>query len=107
MNEQVCEVIITAPDAEWLSRFTTRLISDRLCAAVHMTPIRTVYRWRGDLYDTTETRAALHTQSSLVPKIIEQTNREHPYEVPCIAVFPMVGGSPAYLEWVTQETSTP
>jgi periplasmic divalent cation tolerance protein len=104
MTEQVCEVIITAPDPEWLHRFTTQLVADRLCAAVHMVPIQTAYRWHGRLHDKIETRAALHTRSDLVPAIVERTNREHPYEVPCIAVFPMVGGSRAYLEWIAQET---
>jgi periplasmic divalent cation tolerance protein len=107
MTEQVCEVIITAPDAEWLSQFATQLVADRLCAAVHMVPIRTVYRWHGHLYDKAETRAALHTRSSHVPAIVERTNREHPYEVPCIAVFPMADGSRAYLEWIAQETEKP
>lgn len=107
MTEQVCEVIITAPDFEWLSRFTTQLVADRLCAAVHLVPIQTVYRWRGQLHDKTETRAALHTRSTLVPAIVERTSREHPYEVPCIAVFPMVNGSRAYLEWIAQETDQP
>lgn len=101
---EVCEVIITAPDAEWLSRFSTQLVEDRLCAAAHMLPIRTVYRWRGRLHDTTESRAALHTRSSLVPTIVARTNREHPYEVPCIAALPIIGGSSAYTEWILQET---
>lgn len=102
---EVCEVIITAPDAEWLSRFSTQLVEDRLCAAAHMLPIRTVYRWQGRVHDTTETRVALHTRMSLVPRIVDRTNREHPYDLPCVAALPIVGGSAAYAEWILQETT--
>lgn len=105
MSEEVCEVIITAPDAEWLSEFTRRLVDDRLAAAGHnITPIRSIYRWQGEIFDKQEARVALHTRRSLVPQIIERTNREHPYEVPCVAAMTF-DGNPAYVQWVLDETS--
>ena len=33
--DEVCEVIITAPDPDWLVEFTRRLVTDRLCASGH------------------------------------------------------------------------
>ncbi len=43
--DEVCEVIITAPDPDWLVEFTRRLVIDRLCASGHnFQPIRTIYR---------------------------------------------------------------
>jgi uncharacterized protein involved in tolerance to divalent cations len=46
--DEVCEVIITAPDPDWLVEFTRRLVIDRLCASGHnFQPIRTIYRWHG------------------------------------------------------------
>ena len=39
--DEVCEVIITAPDPDWLVEFTRRLVTDRLCASGHNSqPIR-------------------------------------------------------------------
>jgi periplasmic divalent cation tolerance protein len=29
----------------------------------------------------------------------------HPYEVPNVTALPIVGGNPAYLAWVTAETT--
>jgi uncharacterized protein involved in tolerance to divalent cations len=59
---EVCEVVITAPDAEWLAGFTRRLVEDRLCASGHnIASIRSIYRWRGQIYDKSEARVALHT----------------------------------------------
>lgn len=107
MNE-VCEVIITAPDPDWLVEFTRKLIQERLCAAGHnFAPIRTIYRWQGQVYDKTEGRVALRTRRGLLPHIIERTRQEHPYEAPSVVAVPIVGGSPAYIEWILAETKEP
>jgi periplasmic divalent cation tolerance protein len=106
-GDEVCEVIITAPSADWLAAFTRRLVTGRLAAAGHLTgEIRSIYRWRGQIHDAQEWRLALHTRRSLLPAIIECTNREHPYEVPCVAAMTFVG-SPAYAQWVLDETDAP
>src|SRR4051794_36405342 len=101
MTEDVCEVVITAPDADWLAAFTRRLVDDRLCAAGHnISDVRSIYRWQGAVYDEREARVALHTRLSLVPAIIERTKQEHPYEVPCVVTWPITNGNPAYLDWI-------
>jgi uncharacterized protein involved in tolerance to divalent cations len=67
--DDVCEVIITAHDPDWLVEFTRRLVTDRLCASGHnFAPIRTIYRWHGQVHDTTEGRVALRTRRSLLPQ---------------------------------------
>ncbi|GAA3271354.1 divalent-cation tolerance protein CutA [Dactylosporangium vinaceum] len=105
MHPEVSEVVITAPDAEWLADFTRQLVEDRLCSSGHcVESIRSIYKWRGDIYDKTEARVMLHTRTSLVPHIIDRTNREHPYEVPCVVATPIVSGNPAYLQWILDET---
>ena len=73
-------------------------------AAGHHQPIRSVYTWRGAVYDRTETRIALHTRESLVPAIIEETNRQHPYEVPCVVALPFIAADPAYADWIREST---
>src|SRR4051812_20651598 len=102
--DEVCEVVITAPDEGWLLAFTRQLVDEGLCASGHHIPIRSVYRWRGDIYDRPETRVALHTRRSLVHRIVERTEREHPYEVSCVVATTVVDGNPAYLQWVLAET---
>ena len=102
-----CEVIITAPDADWLADFTRALVDDRLAACGHnITPIRSIYRWRGQVHDDTEARVALHTRAELVPAIIERTNRVHPYDVPCVISLPIVAGNPDYTQWIHDETAS-
>lgn len=102
----VVEVVITAADADWLAEFTRRLVGDRLAACgQQVTAIRSIYRWNGEVHDEPEARVALHTRASLVDRIVERANAEHPYDVPCVLALPVAGGNPAYLEWVFQETA--
>src|SRR4051794_15896726 len=105
--EEVCEVVITAPDPEWLATYTRKLVDDRLAAGGHViTDIRAIYRWQGEIHDKPEARVVLYTRRRLLPAIIERTNREHPYDVPHVTAMPL-DGSPAYVQWVLDETSTP
>ncbi|RVX45457.1 periplasmic divalent cation tolerance protein [Nonomuraea polychroma] len=105
---EACEVIITAPDPTWLADLTRRLVEDRLCACGHNIPeIRSIYRWKGKIEETSEARVALHTRASLVPAIIERVKAEHPYEVPCVIATPIAEGNPDYLRWIEDETRTP
>ncbi|GAA4603180.1 periplasmic divalent cation tolerance protein [Actinoplanes octamycinicus] len=106
MTETVCEVVITASDAEWLAAFTRRLVERRLVACGHtITAIRSIYRWQGAVEDEAEARVALHTRLSLVDEIVAVAEREHPYDVPCVLAMPVAGGNPRYLRWVLDETA--
>ena len=106
MAADICEVVITAADADWLAGFTRRLVEDRLAACGHqVAAIRSVYRWDGAVQDDPEARVALHTRTALVDAIVARANAEHPYDVPCVIALPVVAANPAYAEWVLAETS--
>jgi periplasmic divalent cation tolerance protein len=108
MTDDLCEVIITAPDAEWLSELTRNLVDDRLAASGHnISPIRSIYRWQGEIRDHTEGRVALHTRRSLVTEIVAKINREHPYQVPGVIALPILDGNPDYLRWIRDVTRAP
>ena len=103
--EECCEVVITAGDAGWLAGFTRTLVEKRLAACGHLVdPVRSVYRWQGEVHDEPEARVALHTRRSLVPAIVARTTELHPYDVPCVLALPVTGGNPEYLAWVLAET---
>ena len=105
MDEECCEVVVTAPDAEWLAGFTRTLVEERLAACGHViAPIRSVYRWEGAVNDETEARVALHTRRSLVPAVVRRTQELHPYDIPCVIALSLTGGSPDYLRWIVDET---
>ena len=103
--EGLCEVVITAPDAEWLLAFTRALVADRLAASAHnLAEVRTVYRWDGDVHDATEARCMIRTRRALVDAIIERARLEHPYLVPSVVALPIVAANPDYAAWIITET---
>lgn len=102
---EVCSVVITAPDPDWLVEFAHHLVSERLCAGSHITvPIRSVYRWQGQVHDAAEAHVTLHTRAEHVSEIVARAEQQHPYEVPCVISSPIMGGSPAYLTWIIEQT---
>jgi periplasmic divalent cation tolerance protein len=106
MGSDICEVVITADDADWLAGFTERLVADHLAACGQIIPaIRSIYRWRGAIHDDAEVRVALHTRTDLVPAIVQRANDEHPYAVPCVIALPVRDGNSAYRQWVEDETT--
>ena len=106
-SHEFCEVVITAADADWLAGFTRTLVEERLAACGQLVErIRSLYRWEGAVHDEVEARVALHTRRSLVDAIVARAGELHPYDVPCVLALPLVGGDPAYLEWLAAETAT-
>lgn len=104
-DDDIVEVIITAPDEDWLLDFTRQLVEKHLAAGGHHSPIRSIYTWGGATHDEDETRVALHTRASHVQAIIEVTNAAHPYEVPCVVSLPITNANPAYQAWVLDATN--
>jgi periplasmic divalent cation tolerance protein len=102
---ELCEVVITAPDPDWLYAFARELVKDGLAASAHnFTPVRSIYRWRGQVHERAEGRVSLHTSRNRIADIVARAQREHPYEVPGVSARPIIGGNPDYLAWMAAET---
>ena len=104
--DDVVEVVITAPRGQWLPDFTRDLVRNGVAACGHHCDIRAVYSWQAQVQDEPETRVALHTTAARVPDIEERLRAQHPYDVPCLLVLPVLGGSADYLEWVRRSSGT-
>lgn len=100
----ICAVLITAPDVDWLTSYVRSLVADRLCAVGHVSPIRSIYRWEGEIHDTGEALATLRTVPDRVPEIIARTQREHPYKVPSIVTMPINDTTPNYRAWIIEQS---
>ena len=107
MNE-LCEVVITAPDPDWLYAFARALVNDGLAASAHnFSPVRSVYTWQGQIHERTEGRVSLHTSRARVADIVARAKSEHPYEVPGVSARPIIDGNPDYLAWIAEVTNAP
>jgi periplasmic divalent cation tolerance protein len=96
-------VTIAAPDSECARRLARLLVEEKLAACVQLVdPIRSVYRWHGEVQDEAEVLLLAKSSQDRVPRIDELLRREHPYELPELAAVPIVAGSPAYLRWIEE-----
>jgi periplasmic divalent cation tolerance protein len=62
-----------------------------LAASAHnFTPVRSIYRWQGQVYERAEGRVSLHTSREPVAEIVTRAQREHPYEVAGVSTRPII-----------------
>ncbi|OZM82302.1 divalent cation tolerance protein CutA [Pseudonocardia sp. MH-G8] len=71
---ELCEVVITAPDPDWLRRFTRELVDRHLCSSVHnFSAVHSIHRWQGEEHERTEGRASLHTRRPAASQVAGST----------------------------------
>ena len=102
-QEGICMIQSTVPPAR-SADLARRLLDKNLVACVSITPVRSLYRWKGEACDDEEHLLIMKTTESLAPAVIRALKSMHPYEVPEILVLPVTGCHPPYLDWVSQET---
>ena len=85
-HDEPIEVIVTAPDRDWLEDLCHQLVDARLAASAHVVhPVTSIYRWKGTVETPTEARAFLrsaarcstgssHTSSSAIRPRSERHN---------------------------------
>jgi periplasmic divalent cation tolerance protein len=106
--EPLADVTVTAADAHWLAGLTRSLVTQGLVACGNVLPsVRSLYAWQGNVEDESEALVILHTRASLVPRVIEAVEAEHPYETPQVIAIPILATSPAYHRWVIESTHNP
>ena len=106
--DDLCEVIITAPDPDWLTDLCRQLVEARLASSAHVIhPITSIYRWEGVVHEATEGRAFLRSRVALVERIVAYVVARHPYAVPNVTAIPILDGNPDYLRWLRLETTVP
>ena len=103
--DQKILVMITAGSDEEAVTIAKALLEERLIACANLVGrIRSLYHWKGDLCDDTETLLFCKSRRALFPQLSERVKSLHSYEVPEIVGLPLVEGWPAYLDWVDEET---
>jgi len=102
-GDRVILVLSTVPESE-SARISETLVSEGLVACVNATPVRSCYRWKGEICRDREDLLIMKTRESLFARVMERVRELHPYEVPEILALPVWGGFAGYLEWVMDET---
>lgn len=77
---------ITSPP-EAADEIVEALLEDRLAASVNRVPIRSTYRWEGEIHDDEETLLLAKTTDEAYDVLVDLVRDVHPHDVPCIERF--------------------
>ena len=106
MNDETpyCIVLTTMPDEAQGDTLATRIVEAGLGACVQIQPVRSVYRWQGQLCRAPECLLLIKTRRARFEALAQFIRAHHPYETPEIVQIPITAGSSDYLRWVDAGT---
>lgn len=88
-------------DAEEAERIGRVVVEARLAACINILgPVRSIYRWKGEVETESEVAAILKTSHAQADKLIARIAELHSYDVPCIVAWPIERILPGYADWV-------
>ncbi len=97
-------VLCTIP-ADRARSFAERLVSERLAACVNvLPPMRSVYRWKGELSDDEECQLVVKTTADLWDALAAFVQAHHGYEVPELVAVEVTRALPSYAAWLREQT---
>ncbi len=99
-------VLTNVPDQTVAVNLAEYLVEQGLAACVNiLAPCTSIYHWQGKTESTQEIPLLIKTTQARYMEIEAAICKHHPYELPEIIHVPIAGGLPAYLQWVSEETS--
>lgn len=95
----------TIDGADAAAALARSVVEARLAACAQVSgPITSSYRWEGSVATDQEWVVVMKTAADRLDELVSHLRSVHPYDVPEIVATPVVGGNPAYLDWLTAET---
>ena len=99
------EIQVTCGSHQEADAIADLLVESRLAACVHQIPIRSTYRWAGEIEHDDEILLLIKTRGALSDDVRRAVLAAHSYDVPQFTVVEIVGGSPEYLAWLEESTT--
>lgn len=96
----------TWPDAETAEACGRAAVEEKLAACANvLAPMRSIYRWQGEIQVEAETPMLLKTTAGAAGRLGEFILRYSPYETPCILTLRTDPGhcNPKYVAWANGE----
>jgi periplasmic divalent cation tolerance protein len=75
------------------------------CANIVLSPVESIYRWKGKVEKAREFLMILKTTSKRLPALEREVKRLHSYDVPEFIALPITAGSSEYLRWLQDSVS--
>ena len=103
-NSNYCLILVTVGSEAESAKLANALLTEKLAACINILPIRSFYSWQGEIQNDQEWQLLIKTRSHLFEKLAERVAILHSYDVPAIIAVPIVCGSIAYLNWISENT---
>jgi len=98
-------VLVTCSSEEEAVKIANSLVEERLAACANIiSPVRSIYRWEGKVWDEREWMLIMKTQKKKFKDLEKKVKSLHSYSVPEIIALPIVEGSVPYLKWLQEMT---
>lgn len=100
------QVLTTAGSEAEAEAIAAALVERRLAACVQVSgPIRSRYRWQGELERAEEWQCLIKTTAARYPDLEAAIRDLHSYDEPEIIATPIAAASPGYLAWIADSVS--
>jgi periplasmic divalent cation tolerance protein len=104
---EYCLVYMTAGTAEEARRIGAALVDEGLAACANVIDgMTSIYRWEGEVRNDNEAVLIAKTRRALVERLTERVKALHSYSCPCVVALPVLGGNPAFFDWIGMETNS-
>ncbi len=101
---QYLVVLVTAGSEVEAQHIADQLVERKLAACANLTPVTSVFRWKGRIQHEGEVLLIIKTRSELFDQLQDAVKTLHSYDVPEIIALPIFAGSTEYLKWLGDET---
>lgn len=97
----VVSVYAVFANSEEAERIGRQLVEERLAACINiLAPCRSIFRWQDAIETADEVPAIIKTSGEQSEPLIARIIELHSYEVPAVAVCPVLQLPSAYGDWV-------
>lgn len=96
-------MLVTASSRQEGEAIAESLIQAKLAACVTLLPVHSIYTWQGTLHKDEEWQLLIKSELARFAELEANIRAIHAYEVPEIIALPILAGSHAYLQWISEQ----
>jgi periplasmic divalent cation tolerance protein len=100
---ELVEVGVSCPSEANAMEIGANAVRAHLAACAHVSALRSVYRWQGEVHEDAEWSLSLKSRDDLFERLAELIRNGHPYELPAIMSHPC-GADEATAAWIDEVT---